>query len=139
MFGHKSFLRIGSLNDSSITGLYKDSYELQSCSYGFSQGVDTNGKPQTDVRGGTIYLTIPNTPPDDILRWMLNSRKYENGVIVVCDDNNVPLEKVLFSEAACVGLEIDYVQKGNAYISTKITLQAKKIVVGQTALENGWV
>lgn len=29
MFGHKSFLRIGALNDSSILGLYKDSYELE--------------------------------------------------------------------------------------------------------------
>lgn len=30
MFGHKSFLRIGALSDSSISGLYKDSYELES-------------------------------------------------------------------------------------------------------------
>ena len=56
MFGHKSFLRIGALSDSSIIGLYKDSYELESCNFGFFQGTDVNGKPQTEVRGVTISL-----------------------------------------------------------------------------------
>ena len=57
MFGHKSFLRIGALGDSSISGLYKDSYELENCHFSFNQGTNTDGKPQTDVRGGTLYLT----------------------------------------------------------------------------------
>lgn len=138
MFGHKSFLRIGALNDSSISGLYKDSYELESCSYNFSQGVDVNGKPQTEVSGGTIYLTYGGLPQNDMLRWMLGSTKYEDGAIVVCNDNNEPLEKVHFEQAACVGLEIEYAQKGKAYIQTKITLQVRKIKVGETILENRW-
>lgn len=138
MFGHKSFLRIGTLSDSSILGLYKDSYELESCSFNFSQGVDTNGSPQTEVRGGTLYLTYSGLPQEDMLRWMLNSTNYENGVIVTCDDNNEPLEKIHFEQAACVGLEIEYIQKGKAYLQTKITLQARKIKVGETILENRW-
>lgn len=138
MFGHKSFLRIGALSDSSILGLYKDSYELESCSFNFSQGVDTNGSPQTEVRGGTLYLTYSGLPQEDMLRWMLNSTNYENGVIVTCDDNNEPLEKIHFEQAACVGLEIEYIQKGKAYLQTKITLQARKIKVGETILENRW-
>ena len=63
MFGHKSFLRIGALGDSSISGLYKDSYELENCHFSFNQGTNTDGKPQTDVRGGTsvsyTHLTLP--------------------------------------------------------------------------------
>ena len=56
----------------------------------------------------------------------------------MCDDNNEPLEKIFFEQAACVGLEIDYVQQGKGYIQSKITLQARKIKVGETALENRW-
>lgn len=136
MFGHKSFLRIGALNDSSILGLYKDSYELESCSYSFSQ--DLNGKPQTEVRGGTIFLTYASLPQEDMLRWMLGSVQYEDGAIVICDDNDEPLEKIIFEQAACVGLEIEYTQTGKSYIHTKITLQARKIKVGGTTLENRW-
>lgn len=138
MFGHKSFLRIGALNDSSISGLYKDSYELDSCNLGFSQGVDANGKPQTEVRGGIISMTYGGLPQDDLLRWMLGVAKYEDGAIVVCNDNDEPLEKIHFEQAACVGLEIEYNQQGKSYIQTKITLQARKIKVGETTLENHW-
>lgn len=138
MFGHKSFLRIGALNDSSISGLYKDSYELESCNFGFSQGVDASGKPQTEVRGGNMHLTYGGLPQPDLLRWMLGSTKYEDGAIVVCDDNNEPLEKIFFEQAACVGLEIEYTQHGKGYIQTKVVLQARKIKVGEMTLENRW-
>ena len=138
MFGHKSFLRIGTLNDSSISGLYRESYELESCSYSFSQGTDINGKPQNEVRSGSIHLVYSGLPQDDMLRWMLKSGKYENGVGVICNDNDEPLEKVHFEQAACVGLEVRFTQEGKSYIQTKITLQARKIKVGETALENRW-
>ena len=62
---------------------------------------------QTEVRGGTISLTYGGLPQQDLLHWMLGSTKYEDGAIVVCDDNNEPLEKIFFEQAACVGLEID--------------------------------
>lgn len=83
MFGHKCFLRLGQLNDSSISGLYKDSYELLSCDYSFAKGTDRNGKPQTEVRGGTIKVCYPNVPQPEFMGWMLKSGKLENGAIQV--------------------------------------------------------
>ena len=58
MFGHKSFLRIGALGDSSISGLYKDSYELENCHFSFNQGTNTDGKPQTDVPVSYTHLDV---------------------------------------------------------------------------------
>lgn len=138
MFGHKSFLKIGQLDDASIMGLYKDSYELECCSFGFSQGVNADGKAQTEVRGGSISVTIPGIPPNDIIEWALSSRKYNDGVIVICDDNDMPLEKIRFKDAACVGMEISYSQKGKEYIAAKLTIQANMIAVGNAELINRW-
>ena len=138
MFGHKSFLRIGALADSSISGLYKESYELESCNFGFMQGTDTNGKPQTEVRGGSIELSYGGFPQTDMLNWMLSSGKLEDGVIVVCNENDEPLEKIAFEQAACIRLEVCYSQHGKAYLSTQFTLQARKIKVGEIELENRW-
>ncbi len=138
MFGYKSFLRIGALSDSSISGLYKESYELESCSYSFSQGIDGNGKPQTDVLGGAIQVTYGGLPQNDMIEWMLGSRKFHEGAIVVCNDADEPLEKVLFEQATCVSMNIMFSQHGASYISTKFTLQARKIQVGVTPLENRW-
>lgn len=138
MFGHKSFLKIGELNDASIMGLYQESYELEYCSYGFSQGINVDGKAQTEVRGGTIQVAIPGIPPNDIIQWALDFRKYNDGVIVICDDNDFPLEKIKFTSAACIGMEISYSQKGKGYTVTNLTLQARQLNVGNITLDNRW-
>lgn len=138
MFGHKSFLKLGALSDASIQGLYKDSYELQKCSYSFSKGINTDGKAQTEVRGGSINISISGIPPTDIIEWALSSKKYYDGAIVICDDNNMPLEKIYFTDAACVSMEITYTQIGKAYITTNLVLKARKMSVGNTELDNHW-
>ena len=73
-----------------------------------------------------------------MLRWMLGAKKYEDGAIVVCNENDEPLEKINFEQAACVGLEIEYTQFGKSYVKTKITLQARNLKVGASTLENRW-
>ncbi|NDV64645.1 type VI secretion system tube protein TssD [Bacteroides sp. 224] len=138
MFGHKSFLKIGELSDASIMGLYKDSYELDHCSYNFSQGVNSDGKAQTEVRGGMINIVIPGIPPLDIIGWALDARKYNNGMIVICDDNDMPLEKIKFTDAACIAMDISYQQQGEGYIGTKLTLQTRVLSVGQVSLNKRW-
>lgn len=139
MFGYKSFLKIGMLDDSSIIGLYRSSYELKNFTYSFQQGVDGNGKPQTNVRGGTINVTYGGTPPEDLLVWMLASGKREDGVLVICDEQDMPLEKIIFEEAVCIGMQIEYAQVGKSYLETKLTIQVRKMKVGDSELENPWV
>lgn len=139
MFGHKSFLRLGALEDASIQGLYKSSYELDNCSYGFSQGVNSDGKAQTEVRGGSITVTIPGIPSDEIIQWAIDSRKYHDGMIVICDDNDMPLEKIRFTDAACIGMDIGYSHKGKGYIATNLVLQTRALSVGDTELNNRWI
>ena len=138
MFGHKCFLRIGKLSDSSISGLYRDSYELLNCDFGFLQGIDSNGKAQTEVKGGAISVTFPNIPKNEMIEWMLKSNKLENGAIVICNSDDEPLEKILFEDAACIELNVNYNQKGKSFTTTKLVLQAKKIIVGDNTLENHW-
>ena len=139
MFGHKCFLRIGQLEDSSASGLYKDSYELLSCDFGFAQSMDRNGKPQSEVQGGTISMVYPNVPPQEIVDWMLKSGKVENGAIVICDANDLPLEKVYFEDGVCTGMKVGYHQRGNGYVSTNIQIDVRKISVGNVAIEKRWV
>jgi hypothetical protein len=139
MFGHKCFLRIGPLEDSSINGLYRESYELLSCEYGFAQGADPNGKAQSEVRGGTINMVYPNVPPQEVVAWMLKSGKVEDGAIVICDSNDVPLEKVYFEKGVCTSMKVEYQQSGNGYVSTTIQVDVRKISVGNISIEKRWV
>lgn len=128
MFSHKSYLKLGEVTGTDFTSLVKSGYELDDFEYGFQQGVDSTGKAVTEVYGGTLSLTIPTLPPDAILEWVLNSRKYKSGAVIMLNEQNEPLEKLLFENAACVNMSLDYTQKGRAYITTKVVLQAERLI-----------
>lgn len=139
MFGHRVFLRMGDLPDVSIGGLLKNAYELLSCSYNFKQGTDADGKAQTEVYGGCFTITLPSLPSQELVKWMLRPGKMVDGSIVLCDSNNLPLSKIFFKNAACVNMEIVYMQKGNSYLSTQLLIQAEQIVYGAITFTNKWV
>lgn len=139
MFGNKAFLRIGKLTDASIAGLQKNSYELTDCNFKFMQGVDENGKPQTDVYSGTIEMTYPNLPANDMLSWAMKSKTSHDGTIVICDMDDKPLEKLYFENAFCVGLYISYNQQGTGYVQTKISLHAEIMRIDNgVQVDNNW-
>lgn len=139
MYGYTVFLKIGALNAASLVDMYKESYELAGCEYGFAQGVDIKGQVQTEVKGGTFHVTYPNLPTKDMIQWMLDARKYQNGAIVICDSEGSTLEKILFEKATCVDMELTYIQTGKSYIATKLTVQAQTLTFGSESFENQWV
>lgn len=137
-FGHRSFLVLGG-GAADILSLVKGGLEILSYNFSFRQAVDMKGKATTKVTGGTISLTLPQLPPQDIIEWGMSSKKYKDGMIVVLDSENMPVEKILFENAACVAFEVGFTDSGESYASTKIGIQAEKLIVGNgIPFENEW-
>ncbi len=128
-FGHRSFLLLGSHNAADIISLIKSGYEILECHFGFNQGIDAKGKATTRVHSGTITVTLSQLPPQPIIEWALNSRKYLDGMIVLVDEENTPVEKTLFRNAACTSFNLDYTQSGTGYAATRITIEAEQLIV----------
>ena len=140
MFGHKAYLKIGDFTGTDFMSLIKSGYELESFDFGFQQGVDDTGKASTEVYGGTLALTLPMLPPKPIIEWGLDSHKYQKGVIVTLNDENAPVEKIFFENAACIDLSIDYTQKGESNTVTSVTLQAESLRFGDGLdFDSDWV
>lgn len=133
MFAHKTYLKIGDLTGADFNSLISSGYELDNFEYGFQQGVDDTGKASTEVYGGMLTMTLTMLPPNAVIEWALNSRKYQKGAIIILNEQNEPQHKLLFENAACVSMSVDYTQKGKAYISTKLVLQAERLI-----FENGF-
>jgi hypothetical protein len=139
MFAHKTYLKIGDFTGTDFMSLVKSGYELANFEFSFSQGTDDTGKASTEVFGGTLSMTLPMLPPNVIIEWALDSRKYKKGVIVVLDDHNVPQEKIMFENAACISMGIDYTQTGESYIFTRLKLQAERLIFGNGLdFDNFW-
>jgi hypothetical protein len=115
---------------SDIVSLLKGGLEIAECNFSFNQAVDNRGKATTRVHAGTISLTLSQLPPNPVVEWALQSRNYKDGMIIVLDAENMPAEKIIFENAACIGFDIDYTQKGESYASTRLVIQAETIIVG---------
>lgn len=132
MFGYKSVLQLGTL------GVLADEIELCQFAYSFNQATDELGKPQGEVCAGTLQMTFANLPSSDMLEWMINPRKIKDGVICTYDTDNTLLQKIKFSMAVCVAMDLQYAESGKGYCATSFTLYAKKMVLGDTIVENNW-
>ena len=98
------------------------------------------GKATTRVYGGTMNVKLSQLPRENMIEWALNSRKYSDGVIVILDANDMPVEKVFFKNAACILFELDYTLKGDSYICTNLIVQSEKMIVGEgIEFENEWI
>lgn len=140
MFSHRSFLVLGGDGAADIVSLMKGGFEVSNCHFSFQQGIDRTGRASTRVYGGKISLVLPQLPPQSILEWSLQPRKYNDGVIVLVDAENIPLEKVFFKNATCAHMEIDYTQQGSSYTSTSIVIHAEQLIVGNgTTFTNEWI
>ena len=139
MFGYKCFLRLVSLSHASEASLLSEGYELLSCNYSFSQGTDQNGKAQSDVTGGIIRMIYPNLPSKELTDWMKTSNKLLSGALVLLDAEGIPAEKVMFEDAACVGMEINFTEEGASYAATSLTLSVRKLTLGAIEKSFRWV
>lgn len=138
MFGHRSFLMLGD-GATDILSLIKGGYEILDCNFSFQQQTDYKGKATTRVFGGNVNILLSQLPPQDIIEWGINPRKYNDGIIVLLDGDNIPVERIIFKNAACSHLEINYSQSGDSYASTRILLQAETLIVGDGVnFENEW-
>lgn len=140
MFTHRSFLMLGASSAADIISLIKGGSEVSSFGYSFQQGINTKGKATTRVYSGTLHVTLSQLPDRQMIEWALNSRKYSDGVIIMLDQENIPMEKVIFQNATCISFEINYTETGKRYVSTKLIIQAENLVVGDgITFSNEWI
>ncbi len=140
MFGHRNFLVLDGDCPADINSLLERGYELEHCRFGFKQGVDANGKATTTVYSGMIEVALAQIPLEPIIEWALNSRKYLDGAIITLDADDVPLEKVFFKNAACIGFHIDYTHGSKSYLTTKLKISAEQLIVGDFIIcKNNWI
>ncbi len=139
MFSHRSFLMLGG-GATDIISLIKGGYEVVDCNFSFQQGIDDSGKATTRVYSGTIHVTLSQLPPMPIIEWALNSRKYQDGIIVTVDNENIPVEKIIFKHATCINFGISYTESGQSYTVTRLVIQAEEMVVGDgVTFTNEWI
>ena len=121
-------------------------YGVVECSYEFSQGCDTTGKPSARPRGGRLTFTMPSQSDDDVFfyRWMFDKTQVYDGYlkfVVWARQNKRCFKTVSFKNAYCVNLRDYFNDSDSKLMYTTITLAAEIINVGENDIaefNNNW-
>ena len=140
MFGNRSFLVLGD-SPADIQSLESRGYELLKCNFTIEQGIQMNGKVTTRVYVSAIEVTLSQFPTKELLEWGINARNYKDGMIVLLDAENIPIEKIIFKKAACTKLVLDYIKKGESYTSVNMRIVSDQLLLGtgnDITVSNEW-
>ncbi len=114
-------------------------FTVQSCHYGFHQNIDSQGQPQSMVRGGTINVSIEGSDDNTIFNWMSDPHSFKDGKITFYKrEQNSKLKDVEFKGAACIDYAESYDANSSSPMMVSFTLSAKEITVNGDSHKNEW-
>ena len=111
-------------------------YEIVQFDIDFAQSVDHKGQPQSEVRGGRIFVTLNEAVPDSMYHWAMKTQAKNGEVVFKSQTGSAPL-KVEFTNAYCT----DFCRKVDAYsgLKTGLVISPEKIMINGMEFDNHWV
>jgi hypothetical protein len=109
------------------------------CNFGFTQDVDSQGKPTGRPKGGIINLVIESTDDSELISWMFAHDARKNGTIsFLRRDDERPMKKVTFKDGICISYHESFRDFGSTPMTIALTISARAIDVGDVPYENKW-
>ncbi len=114
-------------------------YSILHCLYNFEQPMDGTGKPSARPVGGRIMVTIEADGSYDLLHWMSSPDQTKNGSIVFYKRDALSrLQEVIFENAYCVSLEVEFDAIDDSPLQKRIVISAKSLKIGDMTFDNNW-
>ncbi|GHT35533.1 hypothetical protein FACS189434_13490 [Bacteroidia bacterium] len=111
-------------------------YEISQFNISFGQSVDFKGQPQSETRGGRMFVTLTEALPENLYRWAMTSAAKNGEVTFKSKTANAPL-KVEFQNAFCINFART-VDTNNG-LNTDLVISPEEIMINGTTFDNRWV
>lgn len=116
-------------------------YILEEFDLEFSQDVDSRNRPDSDVKGGLITLTISEAPGSDLTQWMMSSLERQSGEFRFFANGDKidegSLLDIVFKDAYCISYQKVVVPKGSGVLTTLI-ISPHQLEIGEDVYESSW-
>ena len=114
-------------------------FKVRHCTYSLHQNVDENGRPASQVMGGTIKVEIESSDDTSVIDWMIDRTGKKSGKIEFSKtDEEGVLKTIEFEDAFLTSYTESMDAISNAPMVEDLLLSAKKITVNGVAHENVW-
>ena len=116
-------------------------YILEEFDLEFHQEVDGKDRPDSEVKGGLITLTISQPPESGLAKWMTGDLERQSGEFRFFPHGDKTGEgsllDITFKDAYCVSYQKVVVPKG-AGVWTTLILSPRWLRIGEEIYESGW-
>jgi hypothetical protein len=111
---------------------------LRTCSYGFSQSVDSKGLTSSRVQGGEIHLSFDSVDDTEIFQWMISEEDDKDGKITFVGENNTkPFKTLEFTDARLVSYDESF--QDQTHMITTLIISARQINISGVRHTNTWL
>ncbi|MEO7263799.1 MAG: type VI secretion system tube protein TssD [Ferruginibacter sp.] len=108
--------------------------------YSLHQEIDPTGRPSSITRGGKITLTVESNQETDLFEWMCNNFERKDGSIVFYKrDSDATMKELKFKEGYLIDFEEMFHSANTNPMTTKFSISAKEISMGNGTHKNEWV
>lgn len=111
-------------------------YEIEQFNIGFVQSVDYKGKPQHEVRGGQLTVTLTQNTTDQIYDWARMPYRRKDGKVQFMSKTQGTVLEISFTNAYCVGLAKKI--GSNVGTATTITIAPETVTMNGVTHNNHW-
>jgi len=109
-----------------------------SCDFSFEQEIDATGRALSQVRGGTINLTIRGVDDPELLQWMLTRNSTKDGRISFSGVTATgPTRNIEFEEAYLVSYRESFTNQNDIVIY--LTISARRLNLSGVNHMNAWI
>ncbi len=109
------------------------------CEFGFTQDIDSTGKPTSRPRGSIIKLVLESTGDSELVSWMFSHSDTKNGTIrFLRRDNEAAMKKLSFKDGICISYHESFKDHGSVPMITSITISAREIHIDGLVFKNMW-
>lgn len=114
-------------------------FKVRHCSYSLHQHLDENGRPASNVMGGTIQLEVESSDDNSLFDWMLDPVGQKSGEISFSKtDQAGELKKIKFSKAYLTSYTESMDAISNSPMTENVVISSQILEVGSSKHENVW-
>ncbi len=135
----KTYLKLHKFSQGNVQGAFRDTFDVTFCEYELSKQTNRQGEADSVLMAGNIKLAIPSLPREELMKWLFDVNRIEDGEITTHNIHSEVVEKIYFEEARIVGFRFHYESIGMQSATTIITINAQRITMGDNEYKNYWV
>ena len=114
-------------------------FKVRHCTYSIHQNIDENGRPSSQVMGGTIQVEVESSDDTSLIDWMIDPTGKKSGKLEFSKtDEEGVLKTIEFEDAFLTSYTESMDAISNAPMAENLVLSAKKLTVNGVSHENVW-